>query len=1233
MATLLHYLEHPLVVALGWSLLHFVWQGLLVAALLAVLLMTLRRASSRLRYLVLCGGMCVMALCPIATWLTVAPETKIIQPSALKVEAAQPLVTRENVEPSLPPLATAPVVPLQAPSEAPSWQARVKHGAEIALPALVIGWLLGVLVLSARLLVGWQTVRRLTRLATIPASAVWHARLQILARRLGVSHPVKLVETALVEVPTVIGWLRPVILLPASALIGLEPSQLEALLAHELAHIRRHDYLVNLLQTAIETLLFYHPAVWWLSRRIRQEREHCCDDLAVEVCGDHVGYARALAMMEELRGGPQLSLAADGGSLLTRIRRLRNTNGDARRGNWGASLIALSTILVLCAGAYVAQRASAQPAEDPMKAKLTATAAPEKATIMAGEPTWLKFIVTNRSREKLQMIVGGDYRNRLGRPESFTVEAVDEQGRKATLPDAGHSMGGISVANPLPPQGEVPFELFLPHWASDLQPGRYRITIRRRCELVPDGQDAFRAKPETVDVAAQTTLQVVAADPAKIGELIEEWGPKLLGQHSEDSERAAKMLRALRDERVIPWFIKLLDQPSGSRKLTACDGLAPYGTDTSLAALKRAMQTTADEIRDTTTRELAESSADAVHHAAIVALSANPHPEAAQFVLAQASDRYWGVRITVLHLAAKLKTKEAREVIERLTKDTNENVRSEALRYQRESRTERRDEGGSRAQAAPFRLDGLQPTPEQVRVQLKLDRAEFLLGESIVVDYEMTNSGQGPAPYERGGMYPTLRLNDCFRMSAVKLDENGKPTGDPVAKWPMPENHGGPVSNFKLQPGESHTTTLFVTRYLRFLEPGRYRLRIENVDRDEQAVYAAGETDLTLKQPTLQQARTVFVQMKKAPRAAYEDSQMKFLRDAADFEAMHQPIYLTVLKEFAEQGDTDALTSLERSERADANAVLVAAITRALDRDDWQAARKVFAHVKPSLPFPNWFDNPQESYDQPQRDRVARSWQADFAPVLTRLARRLTAQATVMMRERTQQPPDADERDPAFRDYFGRGFFPPDHPQALLTEIDYIYRCVGGPADFADCLQAYAMSIELTKTLPLETRQYFRPRGSAFGFGHTVFRLLQRGAAPPAKPSHPGEAAAFAFALRNQPAFRPQGWQAEVMKWLTHDTPYLAEVILDHLPEPVPQEVLDYLPTAMANSYVDLQISACHLARKNPRALYREPLAKILETAKDPYLRKFAVDAARANGLTARYDANAPFVDQATENQ
>jgi beta-lactamase regulating signal transducer with metallopeptidase domain len=166
--------------------------------------------------------------------------------------------------------------------------------------------------------------------------------------------PVRLCESALVEVPTVIGWLRPVVLLPVSTLAGLSPAQLEALLAHELAHVRRFDYLVNLVQTFGETLLFYHPAVWWVSRRMRVEREHCCDDAAVVACGDAVGYARALAALEGLRAiAPTLAVAAGGGSLWPRIARLVGGPPPhlSRSSRWLAGVFALATLIALGLGA------------------------------------------------------------------------------------------------------------------------------------------------------------------------------------------------------------------------------------------------------------------------------------------------------------------------------------------------------------------------------------------------------------------------------------------------------------------------------------------------------------------------------------------------------------------------------------------------------------------------------------------------------------------------------------------------------------------------------------------------------------------------------------------------------------------------------------------------------------------------------------------------------------------
>jgi beta-lactamase regulating signal transducer with metallopeptidase domain len=150
----------------------------------------------------------------------------------------------------------------------------------------------------------------------------WMCHLERLRILLNVGRKVRLSFTKQVDSPAVVGWLRPVVLMPLH-MIGLAPEQAELLLAHELAHVRRHDALVNFLQRALEAALFYQPAVWWLSARVRAEREHCCDDIAVALCGDPVLYARTLVALEESRAAlPAMALAANGGDLVSRVRRI-----------------------------------------------------------------------------------------------------------------------------------------------------------------------------------------------------------------------------------------------------------------------------------------------------------------------------------------------------------------------------------------------------------------------------------------------------------------------------------------------------------------------------------------------------------------------------------------------------------------------------------------------------------------------------------------------------------------------------------------------------------------------------------------------------------------------------------------------------------------------------------------------------------------------------------------------
>jgi uncharacterized protein (TIGR03435 family) len=223
-------------------------------------------------------------------------------------------------------------------------------------------WLAGAVVFWVRLAGGWVVAARMRSVLVRRAPPEWQEILRKLGARIGLSRPVRLLVSALVEVPTVVGWLRPVVLVPVGALGGLPAGQLEALLLHELAHIRRHDYLVNILQSVAEALLFYHPAVWWVSGHIRAERELCCDDVAVSVSGDALTYARALAQLELYRPAHlSAALAANGGSLSGRIARLLGQPRPAVRTGLGPGVLAVA-ILLLAAAYGLFGQSGAHPA-------------------------------------------------------------------------------------------------------------------------------------------------------------------------------------------------------------------------------------------------------------------------------------------------------------------------------------------------------------------------------------------------------------------------------------------------------------------------------------------------------------------------------------------------------------------------------------------------------------------------------------------------------------------------------------------------------------------------------------------------------------------------------------------------------------------------------------------------------------------------------------------------------
>src|SRR5215470_1403364 len=279
--------------ALDWTLLHFVWQGAALAAIFAVANSVCRRAATRYALAVI--TLVLMMAAPVVTFLALTRQT--VPAATFGAQGALAIAARpvQGVSVAARPSTPAPETPASSPA---------------GILWFVEAWFLGVVLLSLRTAGGLFLIERMRRKEIKPVARELFEKCQVLQQKMGLDRVIRYCECLRLDAPAVLGWFRPVVLLPARTLTGLSEEQIEAVIAHELAHIRRLDCFVNLFQIAVETLLFYHPAVWWISQRIRIEREHCCDDEAVSICGDAVNYARALALMEEWRAAPALLMAA-----------------------------------------------------------------------------------------------------------------------------------------------------------------------------------------------------------------------------------------------------------------------------------------------------------------------------------------------------------------------------------------------------------------------------------------------------------------------------------------------------------------------------------------------------------------------------------------------------------------------------------------------------------------------------------------------------------------------------------------------------------------------------------------------------------------------------------------------------------------------------------------------------------------------------------------------------------
>ncbi len=326
-------LGSPTLHQIGWVLTHSLWIGCLAAGALSVAFFVLRRRASAVRYGMACGALVVLVAVPAQLAVELRGHWEGHNHYVWMIENGvryKPGVGHVP-DPNATAVPTAAAIQARHEASMPPWisgQQAVRVGMLLSLLALV--WLFGVGVRAVGAVGAWRTVRRL-RVTAETAPQEWTRSLSRLASEMGIAVPVGLARSRLAQVPSLIGWRRPLVLLPSWLDEDRPLAEVEAILAHELAHVRRHDFLVNAIQSVSEIVLYYHPAYWWIVGRIREEREFCCDEVATSsVPGGAAAYLRSLLALEGLRPAAPVSqaLALTDGDLVRRARRLTDRAGS-----------------------------------------------------------------------------------------------------------------------------------------------------------------------------------------------------------------------------------------------------------------------------------------------------------------------------------------------------------------------------------------------------------------------------------------------------------------------------------------------------------------------------------------------------------------------------------------------------------------------------------------------------------------------------------------------------------------------------------------------------------------------------------------------------------------------------------------------------------------------------------------------------------------------------------------
>ncbi|MEO5980504.1 MAG: M56 family metallopeptidase [Chryseolinea sp.] len=358
-------LTSPTTEALGWTLLHSLWFGFLCFSITWIALRLLPSRMSDLRYIVATVGLLFILISSVVVFVLMLPS-----------EISQPVVTANN---NLVRLAT-----YQIPQDSyttPGILAVATEFIRVNMSFIVFVWVIGALITSLKVFGGYLYVSKIRSQSNV-IDGGWEPKIQQLAERLGVYRYVVLAESALIRAPVVMGYIKPMILVPVGMMSGLSTEQLETIFIHELTHIRRGDYIVNIFQSFLEAIYFFNPFVWALSDMMRREREHCCDDAVLEVHGNPLAYVKALASLEEARltrAGVALSLAEDKNHLLKRIKRIMEKSVQRYSGREKLVPAVLLVLGLMCASWLTIQtetRAQQRPSATPLAVENTQGADP-----------------------------------------------------------------------------------------------------------------------------------------------------------------------------------------------------------------------------------------------------------------------------------------------------------------------------------------------------------------------------------------------------------------------------------------------------------------------------------------------------------------------------------------------------------------------------------------------------------------------------------------------------------------------------------------------------------------------------------------------------------------------------------------------------------------------------------------------------------------------------------------